>query len=298
MTNRRDFLRLSAATTLATAMPAALADGPATMDRRPIPGTDETLSVVGLGNAVPFSEGDLDTTGRLVDILLERGGGYIDTSFRGRFTISEVMQQRQAHDELFVGTYLESDSAAGLADEIRAVQDAQGGGSLDLVLSRDPVSYLRRADEFQRLKEAGLARYVGVARHRKAYYPAMLEAMREGLIDFLQVNYSMLEPEAADEVLPLAAETGTAVITNRPFVNGQYFPRVRGRELPEWAAGFDCDSWAQFSLKYILGNPAVTCVITETSKPRHAIDNLGAGTGRLPDAATRERMQVLLAGMQ
>lgn len=107
----------------------------------------------------------------------------------------------------------------------------------------------------------------------------------------------MLEPGAADEVLPLAQEKNIAVVVNRPFVNGRYFPLVSGRELPDWAADFDCESWAQFSLKYILAHPAVNCVITETANPRHAIDNLGAGSGRLPDAETRRRMQDLVQGM-
>ncbi|MDX1500125.1 MAG: aldo/keto reductase [Woeseiaceae bacterium] len=291
MADRREFLQLAAAL---VAAPGVAAGAGRAMHKRPIPGTGETLAVVGLGNATPFAEGDLQRTGELVDTLLAHGGGYIDTSFRGRFTVGEVMRRRRAHDELFLGTYLESGDPAGLADEIRAVQDAQGGGVLDLVLSREPADYLRRAAEFQQLKESGLTRYLGVARHRAEYYPPIMEAIREGVVDFIQVNYSLLEPEAANEVLPLAMEHGVAVITNRPFVNGEYFPRVAGRALPDWAADFDCASWAQFSLKYILAHPAVTCAITETSNPRHAADNLAAGSGRLPDDATRARMRELV----
>lgn len=298
MTNRREFLRLSAAAGVAASAPALGLEATAVpMHRRMIPGTEESLAIVGLGNATPFSAGDRQLTGQLIDVLLERGGGYVDTSYKGRFTVGEVMREREAHDQLFLGTYLETDSPQALADEIKAVQDAQGGGVLDLVLTREPAEFLRRADEFLRLKEQGLTRYVGVARHRADFYPPIMQAMREGLVDFIQVNYSLLEPGAAEEVLPMAQELQVAVITNRPFVNGQYFPLVRGRELPEWTAEFDCASWAQFSLKYILAHPAVNCVITETSKPHHAIDNLGAGVGRLPDEATLARMRELIAGM-
>jgi aryl-alcohol dehydrogenase-like predicted oxidoreductase len=100
----------------------------------------------------------------------------------------------------------------------------------------------------------------------------------------------MLEPEAGDHLLPLAMEHGVGVAISRPFINGEYFSIVKGHALPEWATEFDCDSWAKFSLKYILANSAVTCVLTETANPRHAIDNLGAGYGRLPDASMRLRM--------
>ena len=95
-------------------------------------------------------------------------------------------------------------------------------------------------------------------------------------------------------MLPLAADNGVAVNISRPFINGRYFGMVKGMELPAWAADFDCESWAQSSLKYIIAHPAVTCVLTETANPKHAIDNLGAGYGGLPDAVTQEKMLKLI----
>jgi len=174
------------------------------------------------------------------------------------------------------------------------VLDVQGGDSLDLVLSRAPIDFGERRDQFQRLKDDGLTRYTGVARSNQRFYSSIMELMNDGALDFIQVNYSIMEPEAANEILPLAQEKDVAVVINRPFMNGNYFGMVRGQELPEWAADFDCDSWAQFSLKYILANPAVNCVLTETSNPRHAIDNFGAGFGRLPDADERKRMEAVI----
>jgi len=53
-------------------------------------------------------------------------------------------------------------------------------------------------------------------------------------------------------------------------MNGAYFKRLEGRPLPQWAAEIGCATWAQFSLKYILSNPRVTVVLTETSNPKHA----------------------------
>jgi diketogulonate reductase-like aldo/keto reductase len=279
-----------------SALVSARANDALQMLKRSIPGTDEALAVVGLGNAKPFGAGDYDLTGQLLDILLQRGGGYVDTSGAGRFTVGELMRQKQAHQQLFLGTNLAGQNSQALRAEINAVAKAQGGGVLDLVLSREPDDLLARSDEFQKLKQDGLTRYVGVARSNEQFYPPIMELMRAGAVDFIQINYSMLEPGAADEILPLAQEQNVAVIVNRPFVNGRYFPRVSGHELPEWAAEFDCTSWAQFSLKYILAHPAVNCVITETANPRHAIDNLGAGIGRLPDEATRRRMRQLIDG--
>jgi len=122
----------------------------------------------------------------------------------------------------------------------------------------------------------------------------MERLVRRRRFDFIQVNYSPFEMQAADRVIPAAAEHGVAVMINRAFGNGAYFGRVAGQQLPDWTADFDCESWAQLSLKYILGHPDVTCVLAATSNPRHMADNAAAGSGRLPDAAARERIASFL----
>ena len=106
----------------------------------------------------------------------------------------------------------------------------------------------------------------------------------------MQFNYSMTEREAEDRLLPACADSGTAVIINRPFAQASLFGKVKGKALPPWAAEIDCTSWAQFFLKYLVGHPAVTCVIPGTRRVAHLKDNLQAGMGRLPDAAARKRM--------
>ncbi len=146
----------------------------------------------------------------------------------------------------------------------------------------------------QRWKQEGHARYIGIAATGQRFFDDVEWLLQNGEPDFIQINYSMLEPESGERLLPLATDKGVAVVTNRPFINGQYFPRVAGKELPEWAADFDCQSWAQFSLKWILANPQVNCTLTETTKLHHAVDNLSAGLGRLPDERERSRMQALM----
>lgn len=298
MTNRREFIQISGTAALLAAAPlSACAANHELLRSRLIPGTDESLPVIGLGNSRPFGTGDLEVSRQLLDIFMERGGGYVDTSGQGRFTVGQIMAERKAHEQLFLGTYIDGKDLPAMRDEIKTVQEIQGGGELDLVITRAPKDFMARRDQFQQLREEGLTRHLGVGRPHQRFYPEMMDLMNAGAIDFVQVNYSMMEPEAADEILPLAMEKNIAVVINRPFINGDYFGMVRGQELPAWAAEFDCETWAQFSLKYILAHPAVTCVLTETSNPKHAIDNLGAGWGRLPDEAMRQRMRKVIEGL-
>jgi len=298
MTSRREFLKSTGALAVASSIPVvAGGDGVPKLDTRPIPGTDETLPIVGLGNARPFSEGDLELTRQLLDIFMSRGGAYLDASGRGRFTIGEVMRERGAQNLLFPGTYAASTGADAVRAELHRVRHAYGDEILDLVVTRNINDFVVRADDYRALREEGVTRYIGVARHQQQFHQTMMDLMEAGAVDFIQVNYSLMEPEAEQRLLPMAQEKGVAILINRPFINGEFFSIVRGHELPEWAADFDCDSWAQFSLKFILSHPAVNCVLTETANPKHAIDNLGAGVGRLPDQKTRQKMLALVQAL-
>ncbi|MFM8585744.1 MAG: aldo/keto reductase [Gammaproteobacteria bacterium] len=137
-------------------------------------------------------------------------------------------------------------------------------------------------------------RYVGVTTSRDEQYPEIVRLMRSESLDFIQVDYSLGNRGAAEQILPLAAERGIAVLINLPFGgrrDGNLFARVRGQSLPSWAADFDARSWGQFLLKYVLSHPAVTCAIPGMTKIANLEDNLGAAQGRLPDTAMRQRME-------
>lgn len=267
----------------------ALAAEAPRLPRRAIPGTDETLPIIGMGNSAAFRAGDRDASWRVISIFQEHGSAYIDVGGSSRFTVGEIVRERGLTDSVFLGCYFSGEEDVTSEDEARRLLELTGQPALDLMHNypEDAVPYW---DTFRRWKAEGLTRYIGVARHRSEYYDMMMGLMKTGTVDFLQVNYSLLETEAEERILPLAIDMGIAVTINRPFINGRYFDIVRGHELPTWAADFDCRSWAQFSLKFILSHPAVNCVLTETANPKHALDNLGAGYGRLPDAAERRKM--------
>lgn len=292
MANRRQFIGSSFAVAALGALPAgwsSVLQAQELLPRRPIPGTGDSLPVIGLGNSSAFSKSDVAATMTLIDLFQARGGSYIDCRETSRFVVANAARSLDVADKIFLGTYFaEQDEQAMLAD-IKRLIVITGREKLDLAHSY--VEYAHpNWSMFQDWKARDLTRYIGIARHNERYYERMIEMMQTGTIDFLQVNYSLLETQAEKRVLPMALEKGVAVTINRPFINGDFFARVRGHELPPWASEFDCSSWAQFSLKFILAHPAVTCVLTETANPKHALDNIGAGFGRLPDEKTRQRM--------
>ena len=224
------------------------------------------------------------------------GGKFIDTWPAAQATFGRYAREHAAHADLFLATNIRTETETSDLAAIEMAKKAQDKRVLDVLQLARPDDFRTQWQRMLRWKEEGHGKYVGIAISRSSLY-GMVEAAITNGADFVQINYSMLEPEAGERLIPLARDNGVAVITNRPFVNGQYFPMIAGKELPAWSADFDCHSWAQFSLKWILGNPLVNCAITETSKVHHAVDNLSAGTGRFPDEAERATMQALLSAI-
>src|SRR5690606_28543219 len=179
---------------------------------------------------------------------------------------------------------------AGVA-QFRETQRLYGRRPLDLLQIFSLTDVDTHWASLQAFKAAGDVRYIGVTVAEERLYGALEQFLERESPDFVQLNYSITERGAEARLLPLLADRGIAVLINRPFMNGTYFRALEGRPLPDWAAEFDCTTWAQFSLKYILANPHLTCVLTETSNPRHMEENARTAFGPLPDAEALARMR-------
>lgn len=267
------------------------------LPQRSIPGSDEMLPIIGVGSTKAVRQ--ISTAGTapiesVIRMFLSYGGRVIDTSPRPEALDAEfgrLLQWPDFRDELFVAVKIKVPGKdAGIA-QFRQTQRLFGRDTLDLVQIESLTDLETHWPSLRDWKESGEARYIGVTVSHEEKYEALESFMRRESPDFIQLNYSVVEHSGEESLLPLAEEMGIAVLINGPFMNGDYFDLIRGRELPDWAAEFDCKSWAQFSLKYILAHSAVTCVLTETTSPAHMEDNIQAAFGRFPDDAMKRRMR-------
>jgi diketogulonate reductase-like aldo/keto reductase len=274
--------------------------GPARLVR-PIPSTGETIPAVGLGTWRTFDVGGSPSEREPLREVLRQfvalGGRVVDSSpmyGTAETVVGDLAAALGILDSLFLATKVwTTGRETGVAEMERSLRRLRVR-RLDLLQVHNLLDWRTQLETLRAWKEAGRIRYLGVTHYVASAHDELERIMRAEPLDFVQVNYSLGEPEAERRLLPLARERGIAVLVNRPFVEGQLFRRVRGRSLPSWAAEFDCASWGQFFLKWILAHPAVTCVIPATAKPTHLADNMRAGTGALPDAATRARMAAYL----
>jgi len=264
---------------------------------REIPGTDERLPIVRLGSSKVVLEIPAEGTGPVAAVirtLLDGGGRVVDTSPRTEAIDAEfghVLTAGDIRSRIFLTTKINTEGAEAGVSQMRQMQRLWNRRAMDVVQVESMRDVAAHWPNLSRWKENGEARYVGVTVSSSDRHGDLEAFMRHGSPDFVQVNYSVVETGAEERVLPLARELGIAVLTNRPFMNGAYFRAVADRPLPEWAGDFDCVSWAQFSLKYILSNTAVTCALAETTSPEHMAENAAAGLGRLPGEALRRRMR-------
>jgi diketogulonate reductase-like aldo/keto reductase len=287
---------LAAAPALVAMSPAAAARG--ALVTRPIPKSGEALPVIGLGTWRVFDVGnDGAARARLRDVLTlfsAAGATLIDSSpmyGSAESVVGDLSAALGLRAKLFLATKVWTQGRDdGIAQMERSIARLQAGATLDLMQVHNLVDVATHTRTLMDWKAKGRVRYVGITHYTASAHGALERALASGDYDFVQVNYSLDEPEAAARLLPLAQEKRAAVLVNRPFGEGGMFARVRGKPLPSWAAELGIASWAQYFLKWILGHPAVTCVIPGTGNPKHIADNLNAGIGALPDAAMRARM--------
>ncbi|HEY9009095.1 MAG TPA: aldo/keto reductase [Ohtaekwangia sp.] len=268
-----------------------------TILKRKIPASGELLPTIGLGTWQTFDVGN-DSTARaplkeVLKTLVAKGGTVVDSSpmyGTSEDVTGDLSSELDLNARLFIATKVwTTGKENGIAQMNRSFAKLQRK-KIDLMQIHNLTDWQTHLATLRAWKEEGRIRYLGITHYTESAYTAIENSIKNNAVDFLQINYSMLRRTAEERLFPLAQEKNVAVIINQPFEEGELFQRVKGRALPEWAAEFDCQSWGQFFLKFILAHSAVTCVIPGTSKPHHMADNLGAGFGKLPDENQRKQM--------
>lgn len=297
---RRDAARLLGGAAAATLFPLSMnaaQKAETSILLRAIPSSGEKIPAVGLGTSQVFEVGDSpNERGSLREVLrrfVQLGGKVIDTSpmyGQAESVIGDLVEELRLREKLFLATKVWTTGRREGIDSMERSLARLRTKRLDLMQVHNLVDLDTQLATARAWKEQGRVRYVGVTHYVESALPALDKVLQREKLDFLQINYSIVEREAEQRVLPLARERGVAVLINRPFARGNLFSRLRAKPLPEWAAEFDCKSWAQFLLKWILANEAVTCAIPATSSARHLEDNMAGGIGRLPNENMRKRM--------
>jgi len=270
-------------------------------DRKPIthaiPSSGERIPVIGMGTSRTFDVGDetgiLTRLGQVLQVFFDNGGAVIDSSpmyGNSETIVGNLLKTIPQKDNLFAATKVWTYGRQSGIDQMQQSMQRMGVGVMDLMQIHNLRDWKIHLPTLRQMKAEGKIRYIGITTSHGRSHSELMQIMRTEELDFVQFTYNIGNREVEDSLLPLAADRGIATLINRPYQRGALFRRVKGKTLPEWAKEFDCNSWGQFFLKFVVSHPAVTCVIPATSKVHHMADNMAANFGKLPSPAMRKRM--------
>ena len=295
---RREFNKASLGALSLAALGGNALAGPEHLIKKAIPSSGETLPIIGLGTNRYGVGNDVEKRAVLRAALSrfhELGGTVIDTAPMYRSSesvLGDLIADLGIRDDLFIATKTDEDGgAAATVAQMKRSQDVLKTSTIDLMQVHNLINWQEALPVLREWQQEGLVRYIGITTSRANQYEEFEKVMRQEELDFIQINYSLEQREAAERILPLAADRGAGVIINRAFGGGRIFEKVGDQPLPAWAHEFGCESWAQFLLKYAIGHPAATLSIPGMTKLHHVDDNFGAAHGRLPDAKERKRQE-------
>jgi len=301
MINRRQVLQLSASMLAYPSLGLNAAPGGASgtlpLIQRAIPSSGEQLPVMGMGTSRTFdTAGDADSLAKLTEVLqafFAGQGTVIDSSpmyGNAESRVGDVLRAMTSPPKLFAATKVWTTGREQGIAQMEASAQRMNVQKFDLIAVHNLKDWKTHLDTLKAWKKDGKVRYIGITTSHGRDHDQFLDVMRKEPLDFVQFSYNMEDRVAEQELLPLAQDRGIATMINRPYQRGALFGKTRGHVLPDIATELDCSSWGQFFLKFILGHPAVTCIIPATAKAHHMVDNMQANFGRVPDAAQRAEM--------
>ncbi len=303
--SRRELLAAAGGMMTAAVWPLSAWASPAQPIAKPIPSTGETLPVIGMGTWRTFNVGAdpalRDARTRVLQAFLDGGGQVIDSSpmyGSSQAVVGYGLEKLGASGRVFSADKVWTWDGGATREQITASAQEWRSRRFDLMQVHNLVEWESHLPKLRAMTEAGEVRYIGITTSDGRRHDEFERVMESEPLDFVQLTYNMVDREAENRLLPLAADRGIAVLVNRPFRGGALVDRLqRGYPLPEWAAEIGCRNWPQFLLKFVVSHPAVTCAIPATTRVEHMREDMDAARGPLPDAGTRRRMLDYVASL-
>ncbi len=265
------------------------------MQMKTIPSSGQSVPAIGIGGRNFRSrDAEISVYRETLETFHRLGGRLVDTSPNygdSEDVMGGIMRDLGIRDDVFLATKVDREDRESGIQRMEESFERLGGDSFDLMQVHNLRGTDVQLETMRAWKEQGRFRHIGVTTSSARQYEAFESVMRRHDLDFVQVNFALGNRGAAERLLPLAQDRGMAVLVNLPFGRGRMFQVVGDRPLPDWAADIDAETWAQVFLKYVMAQPGCVIPIPGTTKPHHAVDNVGAAMGRLPDANMMREME-------
>lgn len=296
---RRYLLELMGAGAVFAAFPPLCAPTALAGERKPFPGADEMMPVIGMGTWRTFNVGRdpqlREARTRVLEAFFEAGGGLIDSSpmyGSSQAVLGYGLEQLAYPESLVAADKVWTRQGDATRDQVKESAANWGLARFDLMQVHNLLAWEPHLETLQSMKAAGEVGAIGITTSHGRRLEQLESVMARYDLDFVQLTYNIRDRWAEDRILPLAREKGIGVIANRPYQGGSLIKGLqrRGVKMPGWASEMGCRTWADFLLRFIVSHPAVTCAIPATTRVEHMRENMAAGRGVMPDAGQRQRM--------
>jgi uncharacterized protein len=222
-------------------------------------------------------------------LALDRGVNYVDTSpdysdAESEKAVGQAIKGRR--DKVFVASKFctpkgHLDENTPVAEIIKAVDDSLGRLSTDYVdlLHVHACNTVERLmaptfhEAFDKLKQQGKARFMGVSSHTPELEAVMRKAVDSGRFDVIMTAYNFANWPDLDDIMVQAKEKGIGVVAMKTL-KGAYHT-VLGEFTPD-----ERNSFAQAAFKWVNTNPNVSGLVVTISKPAQVDEYLFASGKR------------------
>jgi len=266
-----------------------------------IPSSGELLPRLGLGTYRSFDVPAKGTAAAELSAILEDfhrlGGRLIDSSpmyGQAEATVGALSQAAGINQQLFMATKVWTQGQAEGKRQMEQSLAKLKRPRLELMQVHNLMDWKAHWPVLEAWKQRGEFRYIGITHYNTAAFESLAAILEKGGVDFLQIPYNLGQRSAERRLLGVAADQGVAVIANEPFGQGALFKAVRGKALPPWTQDLGIRTWAQYFLKFILGDARVQFVIPATGKLAHWMELWPGAVGALPKPKQRTQMLEVL----
>ena len=256
---------------------------------------DLDVSAIGLGTLRTFDvtdDNEVAVRRQIVDNCLGNDVNLIDTAAwygQAEAVVGEITENRR--DQFYIATKVRTEGKEAGETQIAQSFENLKTDYIDLFQVHNMIDWETHLPTLQRLKEEGKIGMTGVSAMVPDAYPTIMDLMRQGRVDAVQIPYNVLNRAVEDELLPLAEELGVGVLVMEPLQKGRYVLELKHQPDLTPLRDYGINTWAQALLAWVISDPRVSSAIPTTSRPERIQENAQAAEGANLPQSFRDYIQ-------
>ena len=243
---------------------------------------DLEVSTIGLGTLRTFDvtgDEDIAVRNQILDNCLSNDINLIDTAAwygNAEQVLGEITEGRR--EQFYLATKVRTEGKEAGEMQISRSFELLKTDYIDLFQVHNMIDWQTHLPTLQALKEEGKIGMVGVSAMVREAYATIMDLMRQGRVDAVQIPYNVMNRGVEEELLPLAEELGIGILVMEPLQKGRYVSELKQQPDLTPLRDYSINTWAQALLAWVVSDSRVSSAIPTTSRPERISENAQAGS--------------------